>query len=154
MSNEREKVIERVAHALCMLKARDLYESDLTYHRRQVAALYDAGLLSTQDHVDALKACEEYRRVWGRDHVAPPYGCLGAVYEVGARSLASKAAAQESPLDRVKELEKWLKHIAKLPCIQSYLKESRPCARYECAPCIAMKAMSTLSKSASFGEGE
>lgn len=118
MSNEREKVTVRVAHALCMLKARDLYESDLTYHRRQVAALYDAGLLSTQDHVDALKACEAL-------DLTRKNFCVGwsdaatDCAEVGARSLSAKAdakaAAQESPLARVKRLWAGVRDVNKLP---------------------------------------
>lgn len=143
MSNEREKVIERAALVVARrFDSRVVGDSVAT-------DLYDAGLLSTQDHIDALAACERMTRP-DPEHSK---GELDAIC-VGQRSLAAKAAAQESPLARVKELEKWLKHIAKLPCIQSYLKESRPCARYECAPCIAMRAMSTLSKSASFGEDE
>ncbi len=156
---DHENVIERAAEVALAMYAqhhtRELVRPTAVAHVRTLNA---AGLLVTPPHEEALKACEEYaasfnhhRKVFASLHLDAP---ALEVYEVGQRSLAAKAAAQESPLARVKELEKWLKHIAKLPCIQSYLKESRPCARYECAPCIAMRAMSTLSKSASFGEDE
>ena len=99
MAHEREKVIKRAVEV--MDKAVTGYSVNIF----RVRALYDAGLLCTQYHMGALAACE------AMDH-ARSNGFMGwtdgadACADVGARSLASKAAAQESPLDRVKRAYK------------------------------------------------
>ncbi len=94
--NEREKAIESLV--------RKVRVSPITA-RMCADVLGDAGLLSTQDHVDALKACEVLDRDWAA--TASVYSAAAkACADIGARSLAAKAAAQESTVERVKRAYK------------------------------------------------
>lgn len=48
---------------------------------------------------------------------------------------------RDAALAQVTALREALEEVARQPCIQRYLHESRPCARGECGPCIAIKTL-------------
>lgn len=76
--------------------------------RRRAKKLHRAVLQVAPIHEEALKACEEYAEWWG-NFPPPSDPSLRVVFEVGKRSLDAKAAAQEAPLERVKEI--WRDHL-------------------------------------------
>lgn len=103
--NEREKA---AIDSAALVIANVAHSRSTGVGRFAAIDLHTAGLLATQDHIDALKACNSiYDCATGGSYTAYQ-GAVRMAMEVGQRSLASKAAAQESSVERVKRL--WAKH--------------------------------------------